>query len=236
MTPLPQRKKSSEEIARLRETLGIPGSGPHEGDSVPENAPPLVDTIVPANHEATVVHENVLAELPKPAPQQVHSFKRSERVAGVDKIPAPIVQAPRERKPVRSLRKSEWVPAEPQLEVPPDSPLPHQRHSDQEIAEIRRREALALMNAQPNPKLFPAHLGIIIPGYLSAIAGGAGFYFYQFPIAATLACVIFSLAVAITIGIRKPVSRHHAAFISVISLFVLVFGALHYFPSLRHAT
>ena len=42
--------------------------------------------------------------------------------------------------------------------------------------------------------------------------------------------------VAAFIGARKPVSRHHAAFISVLSLFVLVFGALHYFPYLRHAT
>jgi hypothetical protein len=134
------------------------------------------------------------------------------------------------------LRKSEQAPAAPHPESPPDSPLPHHRHSDEEIAEIRRRETLALMNAQPNAKLFPAHPGIIIPGYLSAFASAAGIYFYQFPIAATLAFVFFSLAVAAFIGIRKPVSRHHAAFISVISLFVLVFGALHYFPSLRHAT
>jgi uncharacterized YccA/Bax inhibitor family protein len=52
----------------------------------------------------------------------------------------------------------------------------------------------------------------------------------------TLALVLISLAVAAFIGFRKPMSRHHAAFISVLSLFVLVFGALHYFPSLRHAT
>jgi hypothetical protein len=229
MSPLPQRKKSSEEIARLRESLGIPGGAPHEVE-------PPVDTIVPANHEATVVHDNALAELPKPAPQQVHTFKRSEQIAAAEKIPATVAPAARDPKPVRSLRKSEWAPAEPHPEAPPDSPLPHQRHSDQEIAEIRRREALALMNTQPNTRLFPAHPAIIIPGYLSAIAGAAGFYFYQFPIAATLAFVIFSLAVAAFIGISKPVSRHHAAFISVISLFVLVFGALHYFPQLRHAT
>ena len=119
---------------------------------------------------------------------------------------------------------------------PPDSNLPHLRHSDREIAEIRRREALALMNARPNPKLFPAHPALIIPGYLSAIAGAVGFYFYQFPIAATLAFATVSLVVATIIGIRKPISRHHAAFIAVMALFVLVFGALHYFPHLRHAT
>jgi hypothetical protein len=92
------------------------------------------------------------------------------------------------------------------------------------------------MNARPNAKLFPAHPALIIPGYLSAIAGAAGFYFHRLPISFTLAFVTVSLVLAAFIGIRKPVSRHHAAFISVISLFVLVFGALHYFPSLRHAT
>jgi K+-transporting ATPase A subunit len=29
---------------------------------------------------------------------------------------------------------------------------------------------------------------------------------------------------------------HHAAFIAVLSLFVLVFGVLHYFPQLQHGT
>ena len=192
MTPLPQRKKSSEEIARLRETLGIPiGEQQEEIDNETPALEPTRTAVPPTS---------------------------------------------REPRPVRSLRKSEWVPAEPQPEAPPDSPLPHHRHSDEEIAEIRRREALALMNAQPNAKLFPAHVGIIIPGYLSSIAGAAGIYFYQFPIAVTLVFVALSLAVAVFIGISKPVSRHHAAFISVISLFVLVFGALHYFPQLRHAT
>jgi hypothetical protein len=239
MSPLPQRKKSSEEIVRLRESLGIPGTVLHEDGPAQQTGPP-VDTIVPANHEATVVHENAPAELPKPAPQLVHTFKRSERIAAEREIPAPAptsaAPSAREPKPVRSLRKSGQEPSAPQPETPQDSPLPHQRHSDREIAEIRRREALSLMNARPNAKLFPAHPGIIIPGYLSAITGAAGFHFYQFPIAATLAFVVFSLAVAALIGIRKPMSRHHAAFISVISLFVIVFGTLHYFPQLRHAT
>jgi hypothetical protein len=239
MSPLPQRKKSSEEIVRLRESLGIPGAEHHE-EPGPPKAGPAVDIIVPANHEAPVIHENAPAELPKPPHQKVHSFKRSEQVTvgqeahgSAPTVPSP---SPRESKPVRSLRKSEWKPVEAQPESPPDSPLPHHRHSEREIAEIRRREALAVMNTPPNARLFPAHPAIIIPGYLSAIAGAAGIYFYQFPIAATLGFVTVSLALAAFIGIQKPISRHHAAFISVISLFVLVFGALHYFPSLRHAT
>ncbi|RPJ33747.1 MAG: hypothetical protein EHM17_09200 [Verrucomicrobiaceae bacterium] len=236
MSPLPQRKKSPEEIARLRETLGIPGSAPQVMEIDEQGVPP-VDTIVPANHEATVVHTAEAAALPKPAAQPVHSLKRSERGNVPETMdPAPVLPPAREAKPVRSLRKSEQLPAASHPESPPDSNLPHLRHSDREIAEIRRREALALMNARPNPKLFPAHPALIIPGYLSAIAGAVGFYFYQFPIAATLAFATVSLVVATIIGIRKPISRHHAAFIAVMALFVLVFGALHYFPHLRHAT
>jgi hypothetical protein len=243
MSSLPQRKKSPEEIARLRETLGIPGGAPPmEAPEVSrEPLPSDVDTIVPANHEATVVHEQAPAELPKPPPQQVHSLKRSELAVPApqaesgepDAAAAPAARGP---KPVRSLRKSERLPAAPHPEPPPGSNLPQVRHSDEEIAGIRRREALALMNAKPNPMLYPAHPAAIVPGYLSAAAAAAGFQFYQLPIAATLALVAVSLLFAAFIGIRKPVSRHHAAFIAAISLLVLVFGALHYFPHLRHAT
>lgn len=239
MSSLPQRKKSPEEIARLRESLGIPGAESQEDPGLTKTEP-AVDIIVPANHEAPVIHENPPAELPKPPHQKVHSFKRSEQVMVDQEVhglaPVVLTPSPREPKPVSSLRKSERATVEPRPEPPPDSPLPHHRHSDQEIAEIRRREALFQMNAQPNARLFPAHPILIVPGYLSALSGAAGFYFYQFPIAATLGFVTVALALAAFIGMRKPMSRHHAAFISVISFFVVVFGALHYFPSLRHAT
>jgi hypothetical protein len=237
MSLLPQRKKSPEELAKLRESIGVPHSGSLLKEISQEQTPPPVDTIVPTNHEATVIHEDFPLELPKPSPKQVvHSFKRSERIAAEEEAPAPAAP-PQSRgpKPIRSLRKSDRLPSAPHPESPPDSPLPHHRHSDREIAEIRRREALAVMNARPNSKLFPAHLGVIIPGYLSAAAGAAGFHFYQFPIIATLAFVAVSLVIAAFIGTRKPVSRHHAAFIAAISLLVLIFGALHYFPQLRHA-
>jgi hypothetical protein len=240
MSPLPERKKSPGEIAKLRESLGVPVAPmetkePSETqvDSAIRAVP--VDTIVSTNHEATVVHCADPAALPKPALQPVRSLKRSERVAAQE-AGRPVTPPTHEPKAVRSLRKSERLPSTPYPESPPDSNLPHQRHSDEEIAEIRRREVFAIMNAKPNPKLSPAHPGIIIPGYLSAFAGAASVYFYQFPIAATLAFAAVSLMVAAFIGIRKPISRHHAAFIAVIALFVIIFGALHYFPQLRHAT
>jgi hypothetical protein len=286
MSLLPQRKKSAEEIAKLRETLGVPSAHgnpietsetpqpsaghpdsppPNAQETLPEAATPEpveVDTLVATHHEAIVVHpaedapapapEPVVSLDPVPAPAQhgpkpVHSLKRSERSPSLpndEPHAAPLPAAPETTtrsngpKPVRSLRKSEQTPpvAAPPVNHSPDSKLPVHRRSDEEIAEIRRREALALMNAPANPKLAVAHPALLIPGYLLAAAGASCFFFYNFPMAATAACSAAALLLAAFIYLRRPISRHHAAFIAVIALFVIVFGALHYFPHLRHAT
>jgi amino acid permease len=47
---------------------------------------------------------------------------------------------------------------------------------------------------------------------------------------------VVALLFAAFIYFKKPLSLHHAAFIAVMSLFVIVFGALYYFPQLRHGT
>ena len=251
MSLLPQRKKTAEEIAKLRENLGVPAL-PAEASDPP--ATPPVEALVPTHHEATVVAAAVeAAETPhiEPAPapiphgpKPVHSLKRSER------IPAPSAEetppetptpepAPGSPKPVRSLRKSEQIPVLKPAPAKPsaDSKIPFHRHSDDEIAEIRRRDALAMMNAHvPNPKLAAAHFALLIPGYLFAISGGACFFFYEFPMAATAACAAIALVISAFVFVRRPLSRHHAGFISVIALFVIVFGTLHYFPHLQHAT
>ena len=251
MSLLPQRKKTAEEIAKLRENLGVPAL-PAEASDPP--ATPPVEALVPTHHEATVVAAAVeAAETPhiEPAPapiphgpKPVHSLKRSER------IPAPSAEetpaetptpepAPGSPKPVRSLRKSEQIPVLKPAPAKPsaDSKIPFHRHSDDEIAEIRRRDALAMMNAHvPNPKLAAAHPALLIPGYLLAIAGGSCFFFYEVPMAATAGCAATALLISGFIFVRRPISRHHAGFIAIIALLVLVFGALHFFPQLRHAT
>lgn len=192
MSPLPQRKKTPEELAKLRESLGIPA-----GAESPEK---------PA-----------ATEEPKDPP------------------PAP---SPAEPKPVRSLRKSEQQPApSPRKDARPGSRIPAHRHSDAELQEIRRQQALATMqSAAPDPKLMPARWFQVIPGYLLAIAGATCFIWREFPLAATAGCAVGALAVALAILMLRPLSRHHAAFIAMIALLVIVFGALHYFPQLRHAT
>lgn len=253
MSLLPQRKKSPEEIARLRDSIGVPGDPRQAGETQDAAGPSAgkagdVDTIVASNHEAALVHPAETIPLavqpaePPSGPKPVHSLKRSERLpvasasANAEAAPPAVTLDVRGPKPVRSLRKSEQFPSPPHPESPPDSNLPHQRHSEDEIMEIRRREVLAMMNAQPDPKLFPAHPALIVPGYLATVIGALGLYFYDFSIVTTTACVTASLLVAAFIGIRNPISRHHAAFIAVIALFVIIFGALHYFPQLQHAT
>lgn len=251
MSLLPQRKKTAEEIAKLRENLGVPAL-PADSPETPTTPP--VEALVPAHHQATVVAADIeAAETPhiEPAPapiphgpKPVHSLKRSERipVPAAEETPAetPTPEpTPGSPKPVRSLRKSEQIPVltPTQAKSSADSKIPFHRHSDDEIAEIRRRDALAMMNAQiPNPKLAAAHFTLLIPGYLLAIAGASCFISYEVPMAATAGCATSALLISGFIFVRRPISRHHAGFIAIIALLVLVFGALHFFPHLRHAT
>ena len=257
MSLLPQRKKSPEEIAKLRESLGVPGLSPGEEPlPIPDAIPPApaepVETIIPAHHQATLVHApETTPPAPQPVeiphgPKPVHSLKRSERIPALpaeepsseEHDASPPNSRTHTPKPVRSLRKSEQMPVltEHAAEPFPDSKLPFHRHSDQEISEIRRREALAMMQPVVNPKLAAAHPALLVPGYLCAIAGSSCFFFYGVPLAATAGCAATALLLAAFVFLRRPISRHHAAFIAVIALFVVVFGALHYFPHLQHAT
>jgi hypothetical protein len=219
MSLLPQHKKSAGEIAKLRESLGI-----HDPSATAETPPPDSAETVEKPH----------------APKPVHSLKRSERtpVLAVEAEPPEpaIIPEPREPKQVRSLRKSEQVPLSPVHEPAPDSKLPIHRHSDQEIQQIRLQESLAALAPAAHLLARKAHPVIVIPGYLFAIGGAVGYHFYDLQIAVTAACVVVALLFAAFIYFKKPLSLHHAAFIAVMSLFVIVFGALYYFPQLRHGT
>ena len=218
---LPQRKKSAEEIAKLRESLGI---------------------LAPPSGEEGLPVEGSVAEI-QPAQEAVIS----EPISAISKTPEPRptlpvsspLPPPSSPKLVRSLRKSEQGPRSAVQAPAPDSRLPIHRHSDDQLDRIRRQEALAQSNAPLHPLNLTAHPLVVIPGYVFALAGGACFYFYdieqrEMPI--TIGCVIVALAIAIFIFFKKPFSRHHAAFIAVVSLFVIIFGALYYFPQLQHGT
>ncbi len=256
MSPLPQRKKSAEEIAKLRESFGLPGQEPGTESLPAESRPstPAVESALPrvvaaANPQAVVEPVPVVH-----APKEVRSLKRSERVvvlhpddeevvekllpvaAPVD-LPVAAKPAVHSPKVVRSLRKSEQGPVQaPRVKPIPDSKLPVHRHSDEEISRIRRMEAIAAMTPQEKPRNLSAHLALVIPGYLMTLAGAAGMYFYDIPLAVTAALAGTTLLIALFIFIRKPLSRHHAAFMFIAALFLTVFGALHYFPQIQHGT
>lgn len=271
MSLLPQRKKSPEEIAQLRESLGIPslfaanekpepltpdkGTDPLWGIPATQGVPqPIVADSPPASPVSPV-----LPPAPHPAPSLIRSEQsptEEESQPAAAEPALPVVGI----KPVRSLRKSEQVPlsAMRTIEPPADSNLPCHRHSDDELNEIRRRDALAMLTPVVNPKHIPAHPVLIAFGYLAVLAGavsasmdapaalavdtrwirlfGHALAFDPRPLMIPLGCVIVALLTAACIFLYRPFSRHHAAFISVITLLVIIFGALHYFPQLRHGT
>ncbi|MEI8039489.1 MAG: hypothetical protein WCJ14_13965 [Verrucomicrobiota bacterium] len=280
MSLLPQRKKSPEEIAKLRESLGIPAVPPGEElASPPHGAPasagsatlPSVEDAPPHGAPASAgsatlpsVEDAVTpAPLATPSgPKPVRSLKRSEQIppsANLAPVAEPAVPV-LSLKPFHSLRKSEQLPLPvTRLAEPPvDSNLPFHRHSDDELNDIRRRQALAMLSPVVNPKLVPAHPALIILGYVAVVAGavtasleppaittadlswlrlfGHALAYDPRPLMVPVGCVAAALLVAACIVLYRPFSRHHAAFISVISLFVIIFGALHYFPQLRHGT
>ncbi|MGL5017964.1 MAG: hypothetical protein ACRDBP_07515 [Luteolibacter sp.] len=248
MSLLPQSKKSAEEIAKLRESLGIVGPPPAE-DALPVAAP-IPNPLPPAPQGGASADSPVVASLhaaENHEPKPVSSLKRSERShqlpnhheAAHEKTPpvsaAPLT-APHLPKAVRSLRKSEQGPIAPLPPPPPDSKLPVHRHTEKEIKQIRRQEMLSGTNLAGHMRSSAAHPVWIVIGYLLAIAPAIGIYFYDIQKELAGGCAAAALLVAAIIFFRKPLSIHHAAFIAVVVLLVVVFGALHYFPQLRHGT
>ena len=207
MSLLPQRKKSPEEIAQLRESLGIP-------------AFPAAEEPAASADPAAQVEELPAAPA---GPKPVRSLKRSESILPVAEIPplaqpaVPVLSV----QPVRSLRKSEQVPVTRLAAPPADSILPSQRHNDDEILAIRRRDAFATLPPPVvNPKLVPAHPALITLGYLAVVAGavtasleppatvtpadlswvrlfGHAFAFDPRPLAIPVGCVAAALLVAV---------------------------------------
>jgi hypothetical protein len=270
MSLLPQHKKSADEIAKLRESLGIVAPPPEVEETAAEIL--VIDAAresetggqVPTAKLVEIPVANHLPHHPVDESQQlkeVNPFQRAERIpvlaveengppphgahppeAETIHVPTPAAQpvpAHHGPKVVRSLRKSEQVPLAPVQPPAPDSRLPIHRHSDKELNEIRRHDALATLAPWVHPQALTAHVALVVPGYLFAIAGAVCFYFYDVEkqeMWVTAGCAAVACLIAAFIFFKKPLSRHHAAFIGVMALFVIVFGALYYFPQLRHGT
>ena len=247
MSLLPQHKKSADEIAKLRESLGIVAPAPEVEESsaeipltdtaperktapeileIPGTAklaeePPSTDMVphlIPETHQAKEVHVFQRAEkIPVLAVEEngppPHSAHPPEAAAVHVLIPSPSpIPAHHGPKVVRSLRKSEQVPLAPVQPPAPDSKLPILRHSDQELNEIRRHDALAAQALWVHPQSLTAHFSLVVPGYLFAIAGAVCFYFYdveKHEMRITAGCAAIALLIAAFIFFKKPLSRHH---------------------------
>lgn len=222
MSLLPQRKKSAEELNQLRDQIGI---FPQQAAAAPTAAQAPVPAPAPSPEPSSVA-----TSAPTPAPAEPAS-----------RIPAAAPQAASAPKPVRSLRRSERDPSPSRRSASSSSfsAIPARRHNINELADMRRRQALAQLNTSKAPALFPfpAPRWVIVPGYLAALAGFACQYWqHEIPMTATASTAGVALLIALYILVRRPLSRHHAGFIAIITLLALTFAALHYFPYLRHAS
>ena len=264
---LPQRRKSAEEIAKLRESLGIPGADSEQTGTEP--VPPVAFTPPPAQPKAP----SGIAPVPrKPVasePSPVVASAGSPDAAG-DDLPAMEQAEPGESaevlsaapKAVRSLRKSEQVPreAKPAADsvkvVRVDAaPIPQHRHSDRELMEMRRIQAAPPDRAISHIRHLAVPWPLIALGYILPLAGAVSAWLahwspgvppMDFPAqwmadlsrqpwlgkaGFGLLSGLCGLGLVFAGGVawKKPRSRHHAGFITIIAVLILAFGIIHHF-------
>ena len=106
------------------------------------------------------------------------------------------------------------------------SKIPDKKRGDQELEELRKRNAFTVrppVQAIQNLALHPSLIGIVYAVSLTAV----GLVIYKTYLPA-LICAGLVLACTLLIFWKKPRSRHHAALMVIISLLVLVFGSVYY--------
>ena len=222
---LPQRRKSAEEIAKLRESLGIPGAAVGVDAADQAGAGDLVDVVDPVDGVEELKREPVVEPLPPAAPKPVRSLRKSEQ------------------KVVERLAPPKLVAAKG---------IPARRHSDGELLEMRRIQATPPDQSIAHSQHMAVPWPVIALGYLLPLCGAFCAWFavwspgvlpMDFPaewigdlsrqpwlVKAGLGSLGlfggFAFALAGWIAWKKPRSRHHVGFISIITLLVLVFGII----------
>ena len=103
---------------------------------------------------------------------------------------------------------------------------------------MRRRDMLSQMNVPPpaNPKFMAAHPALITVGYLLAAIDACSFWIEAYPLPVIITTSVAALLIAAFLFLRRPISRHHAGFISAIAVLVGVFATIHHLPQLQHAS
>lgn len=241
---LPERRKSAEELAKLRESLGISPDGP----------PPGAPGTRPAEPAAAEVEE-LKAAVFSPPPEPV-AVEEPASVAVDDPEPA--------HRPPPSLRKSKGLVVDQPKPVRhrAGGSLPVRRHTDEELLRLRRIDS----GPAVSPVEVLARKTLSLPGvillYLLAATSvsllvmeslwlsttpaidlpfewlrdftGAAWY-RSAMIGAVGGTGALALLVAGWVAWRRPLSRHHAGFAALIAGLVLVFGTLYFFPELHGA-
>lgn len=167
-------------------------------------------------------------------PIPAHIPQTGEQVIHLD-IPAipRITRTP----PPHSLRKQD-LPLAPAPRVTRKTPLPTRRHEQGDIAQIRKREALAQLETpgqDPAARLRAqtASPFLYVPGYLLAVAAAVTAYQRVHPVT-PLTLLGLSLLITFYIAVRKPRSRHHAALIFLVIFLTAALGGTHYAPFYQH--
>jgi len=230
VTPLPERKKTAEELEELRANLGVPDQLPPDAPGVAPGSRERVELPKEKSKERMPVEElppgaglegRERVELPKEKSREPTPADEAEAEAEVEtpeesKSASPEPGAPNvpPPKPVRSLKRSEREPRKlppRKSRTPENSDLPNRRHSDGELQRLRMQNA---MEAKPPIERINAqcgHWALLALGYLLALAGGIG-----------------GIAVAAFLFFKKPRSTHHAAWMTMIAVLVFVFGILYF--------
>ena len=224
---IPQKKKSPEEIAALRGELGIPEAFPGS-DKKPT---PEIEQAAKVSPPDAPVPDSAN---PKVSQQQLPE----EAVIHLD-IPTP--QNPtntRDAIKTHSLRKND-LPLSPSEATTQKTTLPTRRRRPDDIAELKRREALAnlsekAMDPATHLRQITAHPGLLVPAYLCAF-GAAAAAWQRFQYFTPLALIAISTLMATFIFFAKKRSRHHSAILIIIVIMTLAFGGLHYAPLFSYA-
>jgi hypothetical protein len=238
---LPQRRKSAEEIAKLRESIGVPGA--EQADSPSQPVAPAVTASRPVAETAVFhpgsQHQATPASAYSPPPIPVMAPEAAS---------APV--APPVPKVVKSLRRSERVPIIPRVPTSaPDSFLPVHRHSNAEIHHMDQIQVTPPDRAVTYLRSLGAHPLTIVCLYvfplLTALFGWGTPWLIDFDDAyfsaewmsklsnlphldiagkvLTLISALAGLGLSLRIALKKPRSRHHAGFAAIAIIVIICF-------------
>jgi len=236
MTPLPERRKSAEEVAALRKSLGVPEDPAAGGGEAAEGAGESEERAKPEARET-------------PRPETAGGSTGGDAAGEAE--PAP----------VKSLRRAERLaPPRPLARARNDGTLPGRRHTEEELAALRKAAAPPPSGELP-PTRLAANRVVVVLAYLFGVAtpivtrwatgdGTAAGLVGRFPWLEKLLYAdhsqwwlfaiyssgpVVMLATAAWIWLRRKQSTHHAGLMVILAVLVLVFGTLYFFPGLHGA-